>query len=128
MAWKAKAIGLSLAVLATAGTAVAAPPVLDVGRARAAFSVDLPDGCVLDEGAVRPAFVVFYITCADRLYAGIYVGNAANVEVPRSRVMVTETRWPAQVQAWSADVPEDQVRADAIAASVRARRVKVALG
>ena len=128
MGWKAKSLGLALGVAALAGTAGAAPPVFDLGRARAAFTVDLPEGCVLDEGAVRASFAIFYVSCEGRVYAGIYAGNAADRGVPRSRTMITDTRWPSEVQAWAADVPGDQARADAIAASVRVRRVKIAWG
>jgi len=124
----AKAFGLALVIGAVGGSAVAAPPVFDVGRARASFSIDLPDGCALEEGQVRATYVVFNVTCDGRVYAGIYTGAEANPEIPRSRIMITETRWPTEIQAWSADVPDDQERADAIAASVRAKRVKVALG
>lgn len=128
MAWMAKAFGLALVLGAVGGSATAAPPVFDVGRARASFSIDLPDGCVLQEGAVRGTYAVFNVSCEGRIYAGIYAGTEANPEIPRSRIMITETRWPTEIQAWAADVPDDQDRADAIAASVRAKRVKVALG
>ena len=128
MGWKAKGLGLALGFAALAGTAGAAPPVFDLGRARAAFTVDLPDGCVLEDGAVRASFAIFYVSCEGRVYAGIYAGNAADREMPRSRTMITDTRWPSEVQAWAADVPGDQARADAIAASVRVRRVKIAWG
>ncbi|HEY0646761.1 hypothetical protein [Phenylobacterium sp.] len=128
MGWKAKSLGLALGLAALAGTAGAAPPVFDLGRARAAFTVDLPEGCVLEDGAVRASFAIFYVSCEGRVYAGIYAGNAADRAVPRSRIMVTDTRWPSEVQAWAADVPGDQARADAIAASVRVRRVKIAWG
>ena len=128
MAWKAKGLGLALGIAAIAGSAGAAPPVFDLGRARAAFTVDLPDGCSLEEGQVRASFAIFYVSCEGRVYAGIYAGNAADRELPRSRIMITETRWPSEVQAWAAEVPGDQIRADAIAASVRVRRVKVAWG
>jgi len=128
MAWKAKALGLALALGAMAGTAGAAPPVFDLGRARAAFMVDLPEGCSLEDGQVRASFAIFYVSCDGKVYAGIYAGNAADREMPRSRVMITESRWPSEVQAWAADVPGDQARADAIAASVRVRRVKIAWG
>lgn len=128
MAWMARAFGLALVIGAVGGSAVAAPPVFDVGRARASFSVELPDDCVLEEGQVRGAYAVFNVTCDGRVYAGIYTGTEANPKIPRSRIMVTETRWPTEIQAWAAEVPGDQARADAIAASVRARRVKIALG
>jgi hypothetical protein len=128
MGWKAKSLGLALGLAALAGTAGAAPPVFDLGRARAAFTVDLPEGCMLEDGAVRASFAIFYVSCEGRVYAGIYAGNAADRAVPRSRTMVTDTRWPSEVQAWAADVPGDQARADAIAASVRVRRVKIAWG
>ena len=78
MAWKARAFGLALALGAMAGTAGAAPPVFDLGRARAAFTVDLPEGCQLDEGQVRASFAIFYVSCEGRVYAGIYAGNAAD--------------------------------------------------
>ena len=128
MAWKGKTLGLALALGAMAGTAGAAPPVFDLGRARAAFTVDLPQGCTLEDGQVRASFAIFYVACEGKVYAGIYAGNAADRGMPRSRIMITESRWPSEVQAWAADVPGDQVRADAIAASVRVRRVKVAWG
>jgi hypothetical protein len=126
MAWKAKALGLVLAAMA--GTAGAAPPVFDLGRARASFTVDLPEGCALEDGQVRASFAIFYVSCEGRVYAGIYAGNAADRAMPRSRIMITESRWPSEVQAWAADMPGDQARADAIAASVRVRRVKIAWG
>lgn len=128
MAWKTRAVGLALALGAMAGTAGAAPPVFDLGRARAAFTVDLPDGCSLEDGAIRASFAIFYVTCDGKVMAGIYAGNAADREMPRSRLMITETRWPSEVQAWAAEAPGDQARADAIAASVRVRRVKIAWG
>ena len=128
MAWKGKTLALAVALGAMAGTAGAAPPVFDVGRARAAFTVDLPDGCALEDGQVRASFAIFYVNCEGRVYAGIYAGNAADREMPRSRVIITESRWPSEVQAWAVDVPDAQARADAIVASVRARRVKVAWG
>lgn len=128
MGWKAKAFGLALGLGAMASTAGAAPPVFDVGRARAAFTVDLPPGCVLEDGQIRASFAIFYVACEGKVVAGIYTGNAADRSVPRSRIMITETRWPSEVQAWAVDADEDQARADAIAASVRVRRVKVAWG
>ena len=128
MAWNDRALGLALALGAMVGTAGAAPPVFDLGRARAAFTVDLPDGCALEDGQVRASFAIFYVSCEGRVYAGIYAGNAADREMPRSRVMITANRWPSEVQAWAAEVPGDQARADAIAASVRVRRVKIAWG
>jgi hypothetical protein len=128
MAWMARAFGLALVVGALGGAAAAGPPIFDVGRARASFTVDLPEDCVVREGRAGANFAIFEVTCGGRVYAGVYAGNAANPEIPRSRIMVTETRWPTEVQAWAADVPDDQARADAIAASVRAKRVKVAFG
>jgi hypothetical protein len=128
MVWMAKAFGLALVIGALGGSAVAAPPVYDVGRARASFSIELPDGCALEESQVRATYAVFNITCEGRVYGGVYAGADANPEIPRSRIMITETRWPTEIQAWSVDVPDDQDRADAIVASVRAKRVKVALG
>lgn len=128
MGWRAKAFGLALGLGAMASTAGAAPPVFDVGRARAAFTVDLPEGCKLEDGQVRASFAIFYVACDGKVMAGIYAGNAADRQMPRSRVMITETRWPSEVQAWAANVGEDQARADAIAASVRVRRVKIAWG
>lgn len=128
MAWKARALGLALGLGAMVSTAGAAPPVFDVGRARAAFSVDLPEGCVLEDGQVRASFAIFYVACEGKVVAGIYTGNAADRSMPRSRVMITETRWPSEVQAWAVESGDDQARADAIAASVRVRRVKVAWG
>lgn len=128
MAWKGKTLGLALALGAMAGTAGAAPPVFDLGRARAAFTVDLPEGCRLEDGQIRASFAIFYVSCEGKVYAGIYAGNAADREMPRSRVMITDSRWPSEVQAWAAEVDGDQARADAIAASVRVRRVKIAWG
>ena len=128
MAWMARAFGLVLALGAFGGAASAAPPVFDAGRARASFTIDLPEDCVLEEGEVRATFAVFNVTCDGRVYAGIYTGTEANREIPRSRIMITETRWPTEIQTWAEDVPDDQARADAIAASVRARRVKIAWG
>jgi hypothetical protein len=124
----ARAFGLVLTLGALGGTASAAPPVFDLGRARASFTLDLPDDCVLEEGQIRASFAIFQVTCGGRVYAGIYAGNAADPEMPRSRTILTETRWPSEVQAWAVDVPGDQARADAIVASVRARRVKIAWG
>lgn len=128
MGWRAKAFGLALGLGAMASTAGAAPPVFDVGRARAAFTVDLPEGCKLEDGQVRASFAIFYVACEGRVVAGIYTGNAADRSMPRSRLMITETRWPSEVQVWAVDAAEDQARADAIVASVRVRRVKVAWG
>lgn len=128
MAWMAKAFGLALMIGAVGGPTMAAPPVFDPGRARASFSIDLPEDCRLEQGQVRPTYTVFNVTCSGRVYAGIYTGTEANPDIPRSRIMITETRWPTEIQAWAADVPDDQDRADAIAASVRAKRMKVALG
>ena len=129
MGWKARALGLAVATTTLGALpAGAAAPAMDIGRARAAFTVDLPEGCVLAEGDVRASFATFYVTCEGRVYAGIYAGNDADLSVPRSRLMLTENRWPGQVQAWSVVVPGDQARADAIAASVRVRRVKIAWG
>lgn len=129
MGWKARACGLALAagaLTATAGIAGPKAPAMDVGRARAAFTVDVPEGCTLENGPTQATFAIFYVRCEGRVYAGVYAGNEADPNVPHSRLMLTENRWPAQVQAWSLDVPGDQARADAIAASVRVRRVKIA--
>lgn len=117
-----------VALSAMAGSGAMAQLPLDLDRARAAFTVDLPDGCELRDGALRAEFAVFYVYCDGQLYGGVYAGNAADREVPRSRLMLTEHRWPAEVQAWAADVPGDQAKADAIAASVRVRRVRIAWG
>ena len=123
-----KAALVAVALSAMAGNAAMAQPPIDMERARAAFTVDLPDGCELRDGALRAEFAVFYVYCDGTFYAGIYAGNAADREVPRSRLMLTEHRWPAEVQAWAAEVRGDQAKADAIAASVRVRRVRIAWG
>lgn len=118
----------AVALSAMAGVPAMAQPAMDADRARAAFTVDLPGGCELRDGALRADFAVFYVYCDGQFYAGIYAGNAADREVPRSRLMLTEHRWPAEVQAWAATIPADQAKADAIAASVRVRRVRIARG
>ncbi|MFZ5718790.1 MAG: hypothetical protein ACOY5Y_04905 [Pseudomonadota bacterium] len=123
-----KAALAAVALSAMAGNSAMAQAPMDAERARAAFTVDLPTGCELRDGALRAEFAVFYVYCGGQFYAGIYAGNAADREVPRSRLMLTEHRWPAEVQAWAAEVPGDQAKADAIAASVRVRRVRIALG
>jgi len=61
------------------------------------------------------------VTCKDVTYAGVYAGNAADRQMPRSRLLKTSLQWPSEIQVWSLVVPNDQARADLIAASVRLR-------
>ncbi|MDZ4371852.1 MAG: hypothetical protein U1C74_10565 [Phenylobacterium sp.] len=110
------------------GSAGHAMPLLEASSARAAFRIDLPEGCVLQDGSLQAGYATFHVSCGGRIYAGIYAGNAPDPTVPRSRLIETEDKWPKHVQVWSEVVPGDQSRADAIAASVKVRRMKVALG
>ena len=96
-------------------------PALQDGRQ--AFDVDLPSDCTMTGGDPRMDFEVFLITCGAVDYAGVYVGNAANESMPRSRLLAAPYQWPSQVQVWSLQVSADQARADRIAASVRLRKV-----
>jgi hypothetical protein len=111
-----------------AEAAAQAMPLVEASSARAAFRIDLPDGCVLEEGVLQAAYATFQVSCGGRIYAGIYAGNAADPTVPRSRLIETDDKWPKQVQVWSEVVPDDQARADAIAASVKVRRLRIARG
>ena len=52
MAWMARAFGLVLALGAFGGTASAAPPVFDAGRARASFTIDLPEAGAYGVGMI----------------------------------------------------------------------------
>lgn len=119
---------LTLSVLLCASTALAAPPKRTIEDGREAFEIALPADCKLATDGPRIDFQVFYVTCEGKTYGGIYVGNAADRSMPRSRVIATEYGWPSEIQVWSLEVGADQSRADAIAASVRARRAKVAMG
>jgi hypothetical protein len=126
-----RAVPLVLSGLAVAGAAVLLTVLVVQGDApmqrhvtvdaQDAFSVDIPDGCQMTAAAGDVDYRVFRVTCGAIDYAGVYVGNSANLTVPRSRVTRTDFHWPAQVQTWSLIVPGDQEKADRIAASVSVR-------
>lgn len=88
---------------------------------RDAFDIMLPKDCNLTSNDTQMDFQVFRVVCGEIAYAAVYVGNAADQSIPRSRLLPTPFDWPSQVQAWSFSVPSDQDRADQIAASVRVR-------
>jgi len=92
-------------------------------NARDPFDIDLPKDCRL-ESRNGPDFDVFYILCNDTQYGGIYVGNAPDTTIQPSRLIKTGLEFPADIQVWTVPVADDQARADAIAASVRARKPK----
>ena len=123
-----KAWAATAALACLWGSAGQAMPLLEVSSARAAFRIDLPEGCVLQDGAQQTTYATFYVACDGQVYAGIYAGDAPDPTVPRSRLIETDDKWPRNVEVWSEGVPGDQARADAIAASVKVRRMKVALG
>lgn len=88
--------------------------------ARELFEIDLPPDCEVASKGASLDFEVFEITCGDVYYGGLYAGNFADPDVPRSRLLNLPLDWPSEIQVWSASVPEpDQARADQIAASVR---------
>ena len=88
---------------------------------RDAFDITLPTGCRMTSTDAQMDFQVFRVLCGEAPYAAVYVGNAADRSIPRSRLLPTPFSWPSEVQAWSLSVPNDQERADQIAASVRVR-------
>ena len=118
---------LIVAMLAVGAAAVSGvAPAAQLAHGRDAFVVDVPPGCV-ERGTrddLNIDYQVFYFSCRGKTYAGVYVGNAARSDIPRSRVIRTGLEWPAQVQVWSKVVPDDQQKADKIAASVRLRQPK----
>jgi hypothetical protein len=87
---------------------------------RSVFDVDLPAGCNLSDHS-GPDFSVFYVDCNGTTYAGIYVGNAADQSVPRSKLIETGYGFPSEIQVWSNEIPSDQEKAEKIAASVKLR-------
>ncbi|HVI34064.1 hypothetical protein [Phenylobacterium sp.] len=90
-------------------------------KGRDAFDIALPTGCRMTSTETQMDFQVFRVLCGEVPYAAVYVGNAADASIPRSRLLPTPFSWPREVQAWSLSVPNDQDRADQIAASVRVR-------
>jgi len=110
--------------IACAASAWMAAQAVDAATPRpdadAPFAIDLPQGCQIDKRP-GPDFFVYYVACHGTTYAGVYVGNFADRSVPRSRLIKTGRQFPAEIQVWSVAVPNDQARADAIAASVKLR-------
>ena len=120
---QAAAVILATMLIGLSGPAIAGDRGKDLSDGHDAFDIDLPKDCALTDKN-GPDFEVFYIACGGKPYGGIYVGNAANPDMPRSRLIKTDFGWPAEIQVWSLDVPDDQARADAIAASVKVRSAK----
>lgn len=120
---QAAAVILTAVLIGLSGPAIADDRGKDLSNGHDAFDIDLPKDCGLTDKN-GPDFEVFYIACNGKTYGGIYTGNAANPDMPRSRLIKTGFGWPAEIQVWSLEVPDDQARADAIAASVKVRNTK----
>jgi hypothetical protein len=115
----ASATGVLLALFAVSQASAASPSKAALKDGRDSFDIELPSACQLTTKGRGIDFQVFYVICGGVDYAGVYVGNAADNSTPRSRLLMTEFDWPAEVQVWSDVVTGHQDEADKIAASVR---------
>jgi len=96
-------------------------PIAALEDGRMAFDIDIPSDCKITTNEHRLDFQIFRVSCGGVEYAGLYVGNFADRNVPRSRVLTAPYSWPSEVQVWTLEVPNGQDRADKIASSVRVR-------